>query len=79
MSRFEGQVAIVTGAGGSIGAELARQVARFAPRQIVLFDHNEFALYQIEQEFEQNRAQQDVVCAIGDVKDQTRIEAVLSR
>ena len=66
---FSGRVVMVTGAGGSIGSELARQVARFAPRQLVLFELNEYALYTIEQEFTERFPDLPVVCAIGDVKD----------
>lgn len=47
---IRGQVVMVTGAGGSIGAELCRQIANRAPRQLILIDHSEVQLFQIEQE-----------------------------
>ena len=72
-----GRVIMVTGAGGSIGAELCRQIARFGPRQIVLFELNEFALYTIEQEFQRHYAAIPVACAIGDVKDRARLEQIM--
>jgi FlaA1/EpsC-like NDP-sugar epimerase len=72
-----GRVVMVTGAGGSIGAELARQVARFGPKQLVLFELNEFALYTIEQEFAASHPRLPVVPAIGDVKDAARVEDVI--
>jgi FlaA1/EpsC-like NDP-sugar epimerase len=72
-----GRVVMVTGAGGSIGSELARQIARFEPRQLVLFELNEFALYTIEQEFAASHARLPVASAIGDVKDAARVEHVL--
>lgn len=71
------RVILVTGAGGSIGSELCRQIARFSPRQLVLFELSEFALYTIEQEFRQNYPSIHLVCAIGDVKDQVRVEQVM--
>lgn len=68
---------MVTGAGGSIGAELCRQIARFSPRQLVLFESSEFALYNVEQEFSAKYAAIPLVCAIGDVKDRLRVDQVI--
>ena len=74
-----GRVVLVTGAGGSIGAELARQIARFEPQLLVLFEQNEFALYSIEQEFARQMPAVRIAPVIGDVRNSTRVEAVLSQ
>ena len=68
-SLIHNQTILITGAGGSIGSELARQVARFKPAQLVLLDQSEFALYQIEQEFAQTHPEIDSRFLIADVKD----------
>jgi FlaA1/EpsC-like NDP-sugar epimerase len=68
-----GKVVMVSGAGGSIGAELCRQIARYRPQQLVLFELNEFALYGIEQEFGARFPDLQTVFAIGDVKDAARV------
>ncbi|MFA6314471.1 MAG: nucleoside-diphosphate sugar epimerase/dehydratase [Sterolibacterium sp.] len=68
------KVVLVTGAGGSIGSELCRQIARFRPQTLVFLEQSEFALYSIEQEF----AGQPVTCVIGDVKDAARMDAVFA-
>jgi FlaA1/EpsC-like NDP-sugar epimerase len=70
---------LVTGAGGSIGSELCRQIARFAPARIVLFDSSEFALYSIEQEFRDQQAGPAIVAAIGDAKDPSRVQQLFER
>ena len=77
-SWINGRTVMVTGAGGSIGAELCRQVARFGPRRIVLFELNEFALYTIEQEFRERMPDVPILCAIGDIKDESRVGQLLS-
>ena len=74
-----GKTVLVTGAGGSIGAELCRQIARFAPQRIVLFDVSEFALYTIEQEFRDRHPALAAVAAIGDAKDERRVREVFVR
>jgi FlaA1/EpsC-like NDP-sugar epimerase len=80
MSGFlKGKTVLVTGAGGSIGSELCRQVARFAPARLVLVENSEYALYAIEQEFRDLRPALPVIAAIGDVKDEARVREIFSR
>jgi Predicted nucleoside-diphosphate sugar epimerases len=73
------QAIMVTGAGGSIGAELCRQVALFEPSLLILFELNEFALYRMEQEFSRAFPCLKIVCAIGDVKDESRMDQILGQ
>jgi FlaA1/EpsC-like NDP-sugar epimerase len=78
-SFLDGKVVLVTGAGGSIGSELCRQIARYAPARIVLFDAAEFALYSIEQEFRDRLARVPIAAVIGDAKDARRVGEVFAR
>jgi len=71
------KVVMVTGAGGSIGSELCRQIARFAPAKLVLFEQSEFALYTIEQELQHNFPALEFVCLVGDVRDAARVDEVM--
>jgi len=70
---------LVTGAGGSIGSELCRQIVRFTPQKLVLFESSEFALYTIEQELKQTIQNMDLICLIGDVSDDSRINEVMKQ
>jgi FlaA1/EpsC-like NDP-sugar epimerase len=74
-----GKVVMVTGAGGSIGTELCRQIARFDPANLVMFELNEYALYSVEQEFRESRPQTPIAAVIGDVRNASRVETVMSR
>ena len=71
-----GKTILVTGAGGSIGSELCRQIARFAPARLVLFELSEFALYTLEQWFLNHQPEVTLVPLAGDVKDAARLDEV---
>jgi FlaA1/EpsC-like NDP-sugar epimerase len=73
-----GQVVMVTGAGGSIGAELCRQIARFAPAKLVLFEQSELALYAMEQELPRRFPDLSIVPVIGDVKNAAWVNQVMA-
>jgi len=74
---LKGRMVMVTGAGGSIGSEMCRQIARFSPARLVLFEMSEFALYTIEQELKQVFPELNIVCLIGDVRDAARLDEVM--
>jgi FlaA1/EpsC-like NDP-sugar epimerase len=76
---LEDKVVMVTGAGGSIGAEMCRQIARFSPAMLVLFEISEFALYTIEQEMKHIFPAQNILCLIGDVRDAARLDEVMQQ
>lgn len=73
-----GKTILVTGAGGSIGSEMCRQLARFSPAKLVLFEQSEFALYSLEQWFLVNGQEVALVPLTGDVKDAARLDEVFS-
>jgi FlaA1/EpsC-like NDP-sugar epimerase len=70
---ISGKTVLVTGAGGSIGSELCRQVARYGPASIVLFEASELALYQVEQQLAELHPHLPLVRLIGDVKSLPQI------
>jgi len=72
-----GKAVMVTGAGGSIGSEMCRQIARFSPEKLLLFESSEFAMYTIEQELKQSFHELNIVCLIGDVRDAARVDEVM--
>ena len=73
-----GQVVMVTGAGGSIGSELCRQIAHFAPAKLVLFEQSELALYAMEQELPQRFPNLSIAPVIGDVKNAVWVNRVMA-
>jgi FlaA1/EpsC-like NDP-sugar epimerase len=73
---IRGQSVLVTGAGGSIGSEVCRQVCRFGCKTIVLLEQAENALYEIHRELSRKHPSIDIVPIIADVTDRTRMEAV---
>ncbi|MDD3352215.1 nucleoside-diphosphate sugar epimerase/dehydratase [Zoogloea sp.] len=76
---LRGKVVMVTGAGGSIGSELCRQIARFEPSLLICFDVSEFSLYRLGEEFASHFPGVQVLLLAGDVKDAIRVDEVLGR
>jgi FlaA1/EpsC-like NDP-sugar epimerase len=77
---LSGETVLVTGAGGSIGSELCRQIARVGPRRIVLLDHAEDNLFQIERELQDERHVQPSVLApvLADCKEDERMREIFA-
>ncbi len=74
---IRGRRVLVSGAGGSIGAELARQVAALGPAQLTLFDNSEFNLYSIDMELAERFPEVPRLALIGDVRDARRVGRLL--
>jgi FlaA1/EpsC-like NDP-sugar epimerase len=74
------KIVMVTGAGGSIGSELCRQIFQIGPTKILLIEQSEFALYNIHKELEEKRAGSDVVLVplLASVQDEDRMREILS-
>jgi FlaA1/EpsC-like NDP-sugar epimerase len=73
---LRGRVVLVTGAGGSIGAELCRQIARVGPKRLVLVEHSENALFEVQRELEEERHFARAAAVLADCKDATRMREV---
>jgi FlaA1/EpsC-like NDP-sugar epimerase len=73
-----GRRILVTGAGGTIGSELARQLAALAPARLILFDHSEFLLYSIDIELRERFPGLAIRPLLGNVRDRSRIDEVLA-
>ena len=75
---LEGKRILVTGAGGTIGAELCRQIADARPGHLVLLDQSEFALYRIDLELSEDHPDLSSAATMGDVRDRARIDQVIA-
>ncbi|MGH2782658.1 MAG: polysaccharide biosynthesis protein, partial [Thermoleophilaceae bacterium] len=73
---LSGRVVLVTGAGGSIGAELSRQIARVGPKRLVLVESSENALFEIQRQLEEERHFARAAAVLADCKDATRMREV---
>ncbi len=76
---LRGKRILITGAGGSIGSELCRQIARSAPAQMILLGHGENSLFASNNEFTDAYPQIEFVSVVGDVRDAPRMQSVLAR
>src|SRR3954463_6330694 len=72
-SYLGGRLVLVTGAGGSIGAELCRQIARVGPKELILVDNAENSLFEIRRELEEDRHFTRTAAVLADCKDATRM------
>ncbi|HEX2939820.1 MAG TPA: nucleoside-diphosphate sugar epimerase/dehydratase [Rhodopila sp.] len=73
---IQGRRVIVTGAGGTIGSELARQVAAFGPGTLILLDNGEYALWQIDLELAETHPQVNRRTLIADIRDEARVRSI---
>lgn len=74
---IRGKNVIVTGAGGSIGSELCRQIMGYEPAKLILYEQSEYVLYKIEKELEKVDSDAEVIAVLGSVTNAKRIETVL--
>ena len=75
----EGEVVLVTGAGGTIGSELVRQIAGLRPEKLLLLDASEFNLYQIEREVLEHFPATSVMAMLADVRDEVHMNHLFSQ
>ena len=76
---IEDRAVMVSGAGGSIGSELCRQIALYEPSLLICFDISELALYKLEQELAISFPQIEAIYTIGDVKNEKRLKLLLEQ
>ncbi|MHA3983513.1 polysaccharide biosynthesis protein [Acinetobacter venetianus] len=78
VKNIQNKIVMVTGAGGSIGSELCRQIIKNNPKMLVLYELTEFALYDIEKELRQT-ADCEIIPILGTVQDQQKLERIIEQ
>lgn len=76
---IKGKTVMVTGGGGSIGSELARQIASYGPKRLILFDIYENNVYTVQQEIEWNYPELQLDVIIGSVRDEDRVRQIMKK
>lgn len=80
LARFvSGKCVLITGAGGSIGAELARQVARLGPSRLLLLERAENAIYEIHREIQARHGNFDLQALVADIADEPRLKQIFAQ
>lgn len=78
--RITGKTVLVTGAGGSIGSEICRQISKFSPKRLLLLGHGENSIYTIDMEMRNNKENTfEIIPVIADVQDRNRIFDVMDQ
>ncbi len=76
---IDGMNILVTGAGGSIGSELCREIVKLNPKNLVLFDISEYALYSLESELQEDGQNKNLITIIGNITNQERLEQIITK
>jgi FlaA1/EpsC-like NDP-sugar epimerase len=76
---LKGKRVLVTGGGGSIGKELGRQICRFAPEKLILLDHSEYGLFQLNLELKEKCPGFDVELVIADIRDRKKMDRIFKK
>ena len=83
IKNIKSQVVMITGAGGSIGSELCKQILKLSPKKMILFDISEYSLYKIQQELEDLKNKNasfleiSIICLLGSVQNKLKIKEIL--
>ena len=72
-----GKNVMITGAGGSIGSELCRQILDLSPKKVILFDHSEFNLYSIHHELSKSKKRAQIIPVLADVTDAKKVSKII--
>ncbi len=78
LSHYREQVILVTGAGGSIGSELCRQLSSFSPRTLILLDKDENSVYEIDSELHQRKAC-NLISVVADIRNESRMRSIFQQ
>lgn len=76
---MENKTVLITGAGGSIGSELSRQISRAKPKQLILLGHGENSIFNIQNELLKDYPDSPPICMIADILDKSRIEFIIDQ